>query len=83
MAILVNMGKRGFVLNEGLLKPGDQITVTSEVGEKLAGMYPKELKLIAAEEVKSVKEPVKPIEPTEEKPVVKRGRPKKVQEEVK
>lgn len=80
MAILVNMGKRGFVLKEGYLIPGGQIEVNQETAEKLAKMYAKELKLIVTE--KQENEAAKPVEPTEEKPVIKRGRPKKVQEEV-
>lgn len=76
MAILVNMGQRGFVLKEGFLAPGSQIEVAAETAEKLSKMYGKELKLIVTETKVEPKE-----EPKEEKPV-KRGRPKKVQEEV-
>lgn len=46
MAILVNMGKRGFVLKEGMLNPGSTITVDQETAEKLSRAYPKELKVI-------------------------------------
>ena len=82
MAILVNMGKRGFVLNEGLLAPGGQIVVDNETGEKLSRVYPKELKLIKPEQVVVSKpvamEVVTPeIAPVEEQPKVepkKRGR---------
>lgn len=61
MAILVNMGKRGFVLKEGFLKPGDQLTVDSETAQKLTKAYPQELKEIIVE-AKEVKEVV--VEPT-------------------
>ena len=89
MAILVNMGKRGFVLKEGFLAPGSQIEVQDETASKLAKMYAKDLKLVVtkAAEKQENEGPVvkneesKPVEPKEEKPVVKRGRPKKVQPE--
>lgn len=87
MAILVNMGKRGFVLKEGFLAPGSQIEVQDETASKLAKMYAKDLKLVvtkAAEKQEEVvkNETPKPLEPTDVKPVVKRGgRRKKVQEE--
>lgn len=62
MAILVNKGLRGFVLKEGLLAPGQQITVDQETAEKLSRTYPKELMLIMPE--------VKKAEPMEQpKPV--------------
>ena len=57
MAILVNIGQRGFVLKEGFVGPTHQITVDQETAEKLAKMYPQELKVIVVEKV--VKEPVK------------------------
>ena len=81
MAILVNMGQRGFVLKEGFLAPGSQIEVAAETAEKLSKMYGKELKLIATEKVEpKVETKIEPKEePKDEKPV-KRGRPKKVQE---
>lgn len=85
MAILVNMGKRGFVLKEGFLNPGGQVTVDSETAEKLTKAYPNELKLIVTETAKGkvevVKEEIKPVvaeEPKEEvKPAPKRGSRKK------
>lgn len=77
MAILVNMGQRGFVLKEGFLAPGAQIEVSAETAEKLSKMYGKELKLVVTEKVETKVEPKE--EPKDEKPV-KRGRPKKVQE---
>lgn len=49
MAILVNMGQRGFVLKEGFLNPGQTITVDQETAEKLSRVYPKELKVIIPE----------------------------------
>lgn len=81
MAILVNMGQRGFVLKEGYLKPGDQITVDQETADKLSKVYPNEIKVVVMEKP-AVKEEPKEMpkeEPKEEKPV-RRGRPKKVQE---
>lgn len=87
MAILVNMGQRGFILKEGFLAPGKELIVDSETGKQLASIYKSELKLICPEDtVKEVK--VVPsedkcegpkIEPKDEKPV-KRGRPKKVED---
>lgn len=65
MAILVNMGKRGFVLKEGFLNPGGQVTVDSETAATLTKAYPNELKLIVTETAKGKVEVVK-----EEKPVV-------------
>ena len=62
MAIIINMGQRGFVLKEGFLKPGDQITVEEETAQTLTKAYPNELKRIVVdvEKVKEVvKEPVK------------------------
>lgn len=86
MAILVNMGKRGFVLKEGFLKPGDQLTVDAETAQKLTKAYPNELKeiVVKAEEVKKAvaetkietTEP-KVEEPAEEKPAKKTYRRKK------
>lgn len=57
MAILVNIGQRGFVLKEGFVGPTQQITVDQATAEKLAKMYPQELKVIVMDKV--VKEPVK------------------------
>ena len=69
MAILVNKGLRGFVLKEGLLAPGQQITVDQETAEKLSRTYPKELMLIELPEVKApAKEEVK-VAPKVEEPV--------------
>lgn len=64
MAILVNMGKRGFILKEGFLNPGDQITVDAETAVKLTKAYPNELRQIVvdAAEVKKVVESVKETE---------------------
>jgi hypothetical protein len=83
MAILVNMGKRGFVLKEGFLKPGDQLTVDAETAQKLTKAYPNEIKeiVVKAEEVKkavaeTTEEP-KVEEPAEEKPAKKTSRRKK------
>ena len=74
MAILVNLGKRGFVLKEGFLNPGHQITVDSDTANQLTKAYPNELKLIVTEtakgEVKVVKE-VKPVVEPEVKEEVK------------
>lgn len=58
MAILVNMGQRGFILKEGLLLPGQSIAVDIVTAEMLSRSYPKELKVIVPEKVK--------IEETEE-----------------
>lgn len=74
MAILVNMGQRGFVLKQGFLAPGKELVVDAETGLKLSRIYKKELKLIQTE----VK--VEEVEaPKEEKPVVV----EEVKEEVK
>ena len=72
MAILVNIGQRGFVLKEGFVGPTQQITVDQETAEKLAKMYPQELKVIVMDKV--VKEPVKveaveTVEAPKEEPV--------------
>lgn len=84
MAILVNMGKRGFVLKEGFLKPGDQLTVDTETAHKLTKAYPQELKQIIVEAQEVKKDVVEPTvapkveEPIEdEKPVKKATRRKK------
>lgn len=87
MAILVNMGKRGFILKEGFLNPGEQLTVDEETAQKLTKAYPQELKqiIVKAQEVKNVVEE-KAVEPTvaekveepiEAKPVKKAARQKK------
>jgi len=58
MAILVNIGQRGFVLKEGFVGPTQQITVDQATAEKLAKMYPQELRVIVMEKVVK-EEPVK------------------------
>ena len=58
MAILVNIGKRGFVLKEGFVGPTQQVTVDNDTAEKLAKMYPQELKVIVMDQVVK-EEPVK------------------------
>lgn len=86
MAILVNMGKRGFVLKEGFVNPGEQIVVDSETAQKLTKAYPGELKeiVINAEVVNKTVEKVEvettveqKAEPKEDKPVKKATRRKK------
>ena len=74
MAILVNMGQRGFILKEGFLAPGKEIVVDSETGEKLVAVYKSELKLIKTEPIK---------EPVEEMPVPDVPTAEEVVEEVK
>lgn len=85
MAILVNMGKRGFILKEGFLKPGDQLTVDAETALKLTKAYPNELRQIVLDtaEVKKVVETIKetPVTParaeiTEPEPIAEE-KPKK------
>lgn len=61
MAILVNIGQRGFVLKEGFLGPTQQVTVDPETAEKLSKMYPNELKVIVMEEVKAAKPVESPV----------------------
>lgn len=61
MAILVNIGQRGFVLKEGLIAPGQQVTVDQETAEKLSRVYPQELKLVAQDK-KVIEEIIKPAE---------------------
>ena len=86
MAILVNMGQRGFVLKEGFLAPGKELVVDRETGEKLAAIYKTELKLIKTETIVEEVKVEAPVEVKEEceapkeelkqdKPV-KRGRKK-------
>ena len=76
MAILVNIGQRGFVLKEGFVGPTQQITVNNETAEKLAKMYPQELKIVMMSgEVKA--EP-KVVEEVKAEPVVEPEEPKKV-----
>lgn len=66
MAILVNLGKRGFVLKQGFLNPGESIVVDAETAETLSRVYPQEIKVVKTEEPKI--EPLKVK--IEEKPVV-------------
>ena len=61
MAILVNIGQRGFVLKEGFLGPTQQVTVDPETAEKLSKMYPNELKVIVMDEVKAAKPVESPV----------------------
>jgi len=71
MAILVNIGQRGFVLKEGFLGPTQQVTVDEETAEKLSKMYPNELKVIVMDEVKAaitVKSPVPDVPKVKEEP---------------
>ena len=70
MAILVNIGQRGFVLKEGFIGPGQQITADQETAEKLSRTYPNELKLIVQDkkEVEKILEPKE--EPVKEEPVL-------------
>lgn len=84
MAILVNMGKRGFVLKEGFVNPGEQIVVDSETAQKLTKAYPGELKeiVINAEVVNKTVEKVEvetteKAEPKDDKPVKKTTHRKK------
>ncbi len=83
MAILINIGQRGFILKGGLVAPGQQIVVDQQTAETLSKVYPKELKLVLQDkkvveeilkpEVKEEKVEVKP----EEKKATGRGRKKK------
>ena len=66
MAILVNMGQRGFVLKEGFLAPGKEIVVDNETAFKLSSVYKTELKVIAAEAYGPIAKP----EPVKEEPAV-------------
>lgn len=70
MAILVNIGQRGFVLKEGFIGPGQQITADQETAEKLSRTYPNELKLIVQDkkEIEKILEPKE--EPVKEEPVL-------------
>ena len=75
MAILVNMGKRGFILKDGFLAAGQEIVVDTETGEKLAATYKTELKLIVPEQEQKaeVKEVIaEEVEPKVETPKAKR-----------
>ena len=71
MAILINLGQRGFVLKEGYLNPGAQITVDQETADRLTKAYPKELKEVKIEPIKAHEAPKaekaeapKEVEPT-------------------
>lgn len=75
MAILVNMGKRGFVLKEGMLNPGGTLTVNSETALMLSRAYPQELKVIEPEKVKVAEVKVAEVQPVAEP--VKEEAPKK------
>lgn len=85
MAILVNIGQRGFVLKEGLIAPGQQITVDQETAEKLSRVYPQELKLVMPDKIvvepkALVKEEMGKVQDSEvQEPVktTKKGRKKK------
>lgn len=66
MAILINLGKRGFVLKEGFLSPGEQITVDQETADRLTKAYPKELKEVAIEPIKVPAKEVKAPKAVEE-----------------
>lgn len=79
MAILVNMGQRGFVLKQGFLAPGKELVVDSETGLKLSRIYKKELKLIEVEEkvVVPAKEEAKAEEVKVEQPVVEEPKKRK------
>ena len=70
MAILVNIGQRGFVLKEGFVGPGQQITVDQETATKLSRVYPNELKLVMPDKevVEKIFEPKE--EPVKEEPVL-------------
>ena len=79
MAILVNIGQRGFVLKEGFVGPTQQVTVDNETAEKLAKMYPKELKIVMmsgegtkAEEVVKEVEVESEVAPEEPKKVTRK-----------
>ncbi len=88
MAILINLGQRGFVLREGYLNPKQTITVDQETAEKLSRAYPNELKIVVQDEPKvAVVEPVKVAKPEPEPkaeavtvadPVAEQEQPKKV-----
>lgn len=93
MAILVNVGQRGFILKEGFLAPTQQLTVDQETANKLCKMYPQELKMVIVDKPseaqcegpkvveEKVEEPVKE-EPVAEKPK-KATRKRSKKEEVK
>ena len=70
MAILVNIGQRGFVLKEGFIGPGQQITADQETAEKLSRTYPNELKLVVQDkkEVEKILSPKE--EPVKDEPVL-------------
>lgn len=80
MAILVNMGNRGFILKEGFLAPGKELVVDNETAHKLSSIYKGELKVIYAEgpakaKEEKIEEPAKELvaeEPVAEAPKAKR-----------
>lgn len=85
MAILINLGQRGFVLREGYLNPKQTITVDQETAEKLSRAYPNELKIVVQDTPKvAVVEPVKVAKPEPKveavsvaEPVAEQEQPKK------
>lgn len=79
MAILVNIGQRGFVLKEGFVGPTQQITVDNDTAEKLAKMYPQELKIVmmSGEGTKAKEEVVEEVKEEVKGPVVEPEQPKK------
>lgn len=80
MAILVNIGQRGFVLKEGFIGPGQQITADQETAEKLSRTYPNELKLVVQDK-KEVEKILKPKEePVKEEPVLEEKVEEKAEE---
>ena len=62
MAILVNIGQRGFVLKEGFVGPTQQVTVDQETAEKLSKMYPQEFKIIVVEKAEPAVEVEKEVQ---------------------
>ena len=83
MAILINIGQRGFILKGGLVAPGQQVVVDQQTAETLSKVYPKELKLVIQDKkvIEKILEPkveeVKEEKPVEEKKTTGRGRKKK------
>lgn len=82
MAILINIGQRGFILKGGLVAPGQQVIVDQQTAETLSKVYPQELKLVVQDKkvvekvLESKVEEVKE-KPEEEKKATGRGRKKK------
>lgn len=78
MAILVNIGQRGFVLKEGFVGPTQQVIVDNETATKLAQMYPSELKIVMMSGEVAEKEVAKEVvEEVKEEQKPSRGRKKK------